>query len=90
VGAIRSRMPVVLRHDEAAAWLSPRSAEARDIIALLQPQRSEESTAQAVSACVGNVRNDEAALIEKLEGPEAIQLPLGVERMVKAPSIRDS
>ena len=63
VDAIHDRMPVVLRGDAAAQWLSPRSA-AEEAYALLEPAaEASELRTQAVNTYVNNARH---------EGPECL------------------
>lgn len=74
---IHSRMPVVLDDDAAIAWLSSEPADAADMIAFLEPQRSGNWRAHEVSSRVGNVRNDDPTLIDAADRtPQTIELPL--------------
>lgn len=64
IAAIHDRMPVILDRDAHDAWLDP-AAERDDLQPLLRP--NEGVTAYRVSARIGNVRNDDAGLIEPLD-----------------------
>jgi putative SOS response-associated peptidase YedK len=60
-----SRMPVVLDDDLARAWLTPEALDAKAAFAMLVASESAATwTMRAVSARVGNVRNDDPGLIE--------------------------
>jgi putative SOS response-associated peptidase YedK len=71
---LHSRMPVVLRDDLVPAWLDPRVADAAEMLALLEPAPADEWEAYAVSRRVGNVRNDDAGLIEPEDGVQSFAL----------------
>ncbi len=61
---VHSRMPIVLHDDRARAWLSPEALEPRAALDILIPsEAAPEWMMRAVSARVGNVRNDDAALV---------------------------
>jgi putative SOS response-associated peptidase YedK len=60
-----SRMPVALDDDRARAWLTPEVLDPGAAIALLVPDESAATwTMHPVSPRIGNVRNEDAALIE--------------------------
>lgn len=60
-----SRMPVVLDDDRARAWLTSETLDPKAALAMLVPSESAATwTRCAVSARVGNVRNDDAGLLE--------------------------
>ncbi|MBD5634295.1 MAG: SOS response-associated peptidase [Candidatus Eremiobacteraeota bacterium] len=61
---IHSRMPVVLDESGFEGWLARGHREPADSLASLDSQRSKEWAAHAVSSRVGNVRNDDADLLE--------------------------
>jgi putative SOS response-associated peptidase YedK len=62
---IHNRMPVILSPDEQEAWLDPNNQHAES---LLRPCQAEEMEAYAVSAIVGNPRNEGPELIVPLTG----------------------
>jgi putative SOS response-associated peptidase YedK len=59
-------MPVVLKPESWPVWLGEEPAEAFALKALLAPLPSEEMTCWPVSARVGNVKNNDASLIEAI------------------------
>ena len=62
LAALHERMPVVLHPDAWPLWLGEEPAG--DPALLLKPAPAEEFSAWPVAARVGNVRNDDAALVE--------------------------
>ena len=58
-------MPVILKPSEYDRWLTRDEAE-RPPVDLLRPYDAEEMTAYPVDPRVGNVRNNEPSLCEKL------------------------
>ena len=58
---------VVLADDEWATWLDPQSADAGELLAMLEPRDDMELAVRPVSRLVNDVRND---------GPELV-VPLG-------------
>jgi putative SOS response-associated peptidase YedK len=56
------RMPVILPAESFSAWLDP-AAEQPALLDMLRPCPTEWVAAHAVDARVGNVRNDDAALV---------------------------
>lgn len=61
---VHDRMPVILPPDAYGRWLGEESANARELQALLAPFPAEAMETFPVSDRVGNVRNDDASLIE--------------------------
>lgn len=66
VSPVHNRMPVILRPEDEAVWLNRDLGDPSRLQALLKPYPSEEMEAYPVGAAVGNVRNDDASLIEPL------------------------
>jgi putative SOS response-associated peptidase YedK len=62
---LHNRMPVVLGPETWPAWLGE---DARQLKALLAPYPSEAMTCWPVSPRVGNVKNNDASLIEPVAG----------------------
>jgi putative SOS response-associated peptidase YedK len=66
-GEIHNRMPVILTPETWPAWLGEEPAGERDLKALLvAPYPSDGMICWPVSPRVGNVRNNDASLIEPL------------------------
>jgi len=63
---LHNRMPAVLKPEAWALWLGEEPAEQAELKALLKPFPSEEMTCWPVSSRVGNVRNNDASLIEPI------------------------
>ena len=63
---LHNRMPVVLKPEFWPVWLGQEPAVPSDLKALLAPFPSEEMTCWPVSARVGNVKNNDASLIEPI------------------------
>lgn len=63
---LHNRMPVILDKAQAVKWLSPTRDPSLLIEELCQPYLSEGMEAYPVSSLVGNVRNDDEGLIERL------------------------
>jgi putative SOS response-associated peptidase YedK len=61
-------MPVVLKPTVWPAWLGEEPADAPYLKAPLAPYPSEEMVAWPVSPRVGNVKNNDASLIEPITG----------------------
>ena len=64
--ALHNRVPVVLKPETWPAWLGEEPAHASELRALLAPFPSEEMTCWPVSPRVGNVKNNDASLIEPI------------------------
>ena len=64
--ALHNRMPVVLKPLGWPIWLGEEPAHASELRALLAPFPSEEMTCWPVSPRVGNVKNNDASLIEPI------------------------
>jgi putative SOS response-associated peptidase YedK len=70
--SIHSRMPVILAKRDYARWLGAFEA-GRSPVDLLRPYSAEEMVVWPVGTAVGNVRNDDASLLEpvvRMTGPE--------------------
>jgi len=65
-GEIHNRMPVILKPETWTAWLGEEAADVPRLKSLLTPYPADEMTAWPVSGRVGNVRNNDASLIEPL------------------------
>jgi putative SOS response-associated peptidase YedK len=65
---LHDRMPVILGREVWPEWLGEEPADPSRLKALLAPYPSEEMMCWPVSARVGNVKNNDASLIE----PEAV------------------
>ena len=63
---LHNRMPVVLKPETWPVWLGEESADIPSLKALLAPFPSDEMTCWPVSARVGNVKNNDATLIEPI------------------------
>ncbi|MCR2804932.1 SOS response-associated peptidase [Paenibacillus soyae] len=63
VAPVHDRMPVILRPEHEAAWLSRENRSIQALMSMLEPLPAEEMEAYPVSAAVGNVRNDDESLI---------------------------
>jgi putative SOS response-associated peptidase YedK len=63
---IHDRMPVILPPAAWPLWLGEAEADRGELLALLQPYPDELMRAYAVGPRVGNVRNDDPALLEPL------------------------
>jgi putative SOS response-associated peptidase YedK len=59
-------MPVVMGAEAWPAWLGEEPADARQLKALLAPYPSELMTCWPVSPRVGNVKNNDPSLIERI------------------------
>jgi putative SOS response-associated peptidase YedK len=65
---LHNRMPAVLKPEAWSVWLGEQPADVPQLKALLAPYPSEEMTSWPVSARVGNVKNNDASLIDPLAG----------------------
>jgi putative SOS response-associated peptidase YedK len=63
---LHNRMPVVLKPEAWPLWLGQEAAAPSDLKALLAPFPSAEMTCWPVSARVGNVKNNDASLVEPI------------------------
>jgi putative SOS response-associated peptidase YedK len=63
---LHNRMPVVLKPETWPVWLGEEPADASSLKALLAPFPSDQMTCWPVSARVGNVKNNDATLIEPI------------------------
>ena len=71
MATIHNRMPAILPPDAYDLWLDPEAANGRT---LLGPFPAEAMEAYPVSPRVGNVKNDDAALIEPIPVQSALDL----------------
>ena len=65
-GAIHYRMPVILDPADYPRWLGEAPAEADELLALLRPFPAELMQAHEIGPRIGNVKHDDAALIERV------------------------
>ena len=70
IADIHDRMPVILRRDDEAEWLSRDNHDESSLMALLRPYEADKMHAYPVSSAVGNVRNDSKELIEEIEASD--------------------
>ena len=63
---LHNRMPVVLKPETWPVWLGEKPTDASSLKALLAPFPSDEMTCWPVSARVGNVKNNDPSLIERI------------------------
>ena len=63
---LHNRTPAVLKPEVWSLWLGEEPADQDELKALLTPFPSEEMTCWPVSSRVGNVRNNDASLIEPI------------------------
>ena len=63
---LHNRMPVVLKPETWPVWLGEEDEDAASLKALLAPFPSDEMTCWPVSVRVGNVKNNDASLIERI------------------------
>ncbi|MGB6191293.1 MAG: SOS response-associated peptidase [Terracidiphilus sp.] len=73
---IHDRMPVIVEKRDYERWLEPGDPE-RPPIDLLRPCAAEKIEAWPVSGRVGDVRNDSAQLLEKVDPPASSGLLFG-------------
>jgi hypothetical protein len=59
-------MPVILDQADYARWLGEAPGEADELQALLRPFPAERMQAHEIGPRIGNVKNNDAALIERL------------------------
>ncbi|WHX47283.1 SOS response-associated peptidase [Paenibacillus woosongensis] len=64
---IHNRMPVILQKEDEAEWLDRDHADVTALMQLLRPYDSNEMRAYPVSSEVGNVRNNDAKLLEEVK-----------------------
>jgi putative SOS response-associated peptidase YedK len=67
--ALHNRMPVVLAPEAWPAWLGEEPADEAQLKSLLAPYPSDGMICWPVSARVGNVRNNDAGLVEPISLP---------------------
>ena len=65
---LHNRMPVVLEPEAWPLWLGEEPADARQLKAVLAPYPSDAMTCWPVSTRVGNVKNNDASLVEPVTG----------------------
>ena len=71
-GEIHNRMPVILKPETWPVWLGEEPADLAELKSLLAPYPSEEMICWPVSPRVGNVKNNDASLIEPLAADGAL------------------
>jgi putative SOS response-associated peptidase YedK len=64
---VHDRMPVILTGDDALAWLDPKIDDPQALTAILQSFDGKKMICYPVGVAVGNVRNNNASLIEALK-----------------------
>lgn len=64
---IHDRMPVILHPEEFEDWLNPKNDDPKFLKVFLEPYPDDGIKEHIVSKAVGNVRNNEAGLIEKAD-----------------------
>jgi putative SOS response-associated peptidase YedK len=64
---IHNRMPVILDSIDHPAWLGEARASGDELQALLRPYPAERMEAHEIGPRIRDVKNDDAALIERLE-----------------------
>ena len=64
---VHNRMPVILDPADFPAWLGEVPASSDELQALLQPYPAERMEAHMIGPRIENVKNDDAALIERLD-----------------------
>ena len=74
VAPVHDRMPVILRPEHEAAWLSREQRSIPALMSMLEPLPADEMEAYPVSAAVGNVRNDDSSLIARQPAEEQLGL----------------
>jgi putative SOS response-associated peptidase YedK len=67
VAPLHERMPVILSSDDWASWLAEEPVTLDALHALLKPFPAERMTLWKVAGAVGNVKNENAELIEPLK-----------------------
>ena len=63
---IHNRMPVILDPKNHGAWLGETTASRDELLALLRPYPAEKMEAYKIGPRIGNVKNDDATLIERV------------------------
>jgi putative SOS response-associated peptidase YedK len=63
---LHNRMPVILARRTWPAWLGEEPADARRLKAMLIPYPSEEMTSWPISTRVGNVKNNDPSIVERI------------------------
>jgi putative SOS response-associated peptidase YedK len=64
---VHNRMPVILDPEDYPAWLGETPATGDALRALLHPFPAERMAAHTIGPAISNVRNDNSALIERLD-----------------------
>ena len=68
-----NRMPVILPRAHWSAWLDPDNQDVEALKKLLLPYPAEEMTVFAVETAVGNVKSDDASLIQAKKTTKALE-----------------
>ena len=63
---IHDRMPVIVAPEDYGKWLGEESADPLRLLQMLKPYSAERMTCFPVDSRVGNVKNDDAALVEAI------------------------
>jgi putative SOS response-associated peptidase YedK len=67
VSDVHDRMPVILKQEDEAVWLDRQNTDAGLLLSLLKPYPEQEMKRYPVSNIVGQVKNDTADCIAKVE-----------------------
>jgi putative SOS response-associated peptidase YedK len=65
--AVHNRMPVILGAGDHQTWLGEVAASNDELQALLRPFRADQMEAHIIGPEIGNLRRDDATLIERLD-----------------------
>jgi putative SOS response-associated peptidase YedK len=63
---IHDRMPVIIARDDYGKWLGEEPVEPVRLLQMLKPSPADKMTSFPIGPRIGNVKNDDAALIEPL------------------------
>jgi putative SOS response-associated peptidase YedK len=69
VGQIHDRMPVILGQNDYAAWLDPKTKDAKQLRAMLRPADPDDWTLHPVSRQVNSPRTDDPELLAPVAAP---------------------
>ena len=72
MSSIHDRMPAILSPEQERLWID-NDLSATDAISLIEPYPSDLMHAYMVSPRVGNVKNNDAQLLDSIESPPPIQ-----------------
>jgi putative SOS response-associated peptidase YedK len=66
---VHNRMPVILYQEDYPSWLGEMSATAEELQELLKPFPAVSMLAHEIGPRIGNVKNEDAALIDRVRSP---------------------